>query len=96
MNQLDLFSPPRARPTDPATSHEAAARVCGRASQTTVLESLQSGPGTSDELFRRLDGKLSPSRVRGALSELLTLGQVKVCGIGVSDRGGKAQMYERV
>jgi hypothetical protein len=95
MNQLDLFTT-LARRTDPATSHEAAARVQVRASQQTVLRALHGGPGTSDELYRRLEGVLSPSRVRGALKELLTLGSVRVCGIGQSDRGGKAQVYERI
>lgn len=50
-----IRSLPRARNTDPATSHEAAAKVDGKALAERVLANLRDeGPGTSHDLAERM------------------------------------------
>jgi hypothetical protein len=95
MIQPSLFDPPRSRSTDPITSHKAAAKLRVSASHTAVLEALLSGPATSEQLIARLTGRCSPSRVRGAISELCDAGSVVVCGIGETMLGNECQIYGR-
>lgn len=59
MNQLAIDFAARARVTDPATSHQAAARVDAKTVAGRVLESLRVyGPADSDQLAARLGLKL--------------------------------------
>lgn len=55
MNQLSIDYLPRARSSDPETSHEAAAKVDGRTLADSVLKDLQNhGPATSHEIAERM------------------------------------------
>ena len=68
----------RVRVSDPVTSHEAADSNNVPMSHSLVLVDLiQWGPLAQFEAERMLSGRLSPSRVRSAFSELEALGKVK-------------------
>jgi hypothetical protein len=95
MRQTTIFDPPRSRSTDPITSHKAAAKLRVSASHALVLAGLQDGPLTAEQLVAKLTGYISPSRVRGAISELCDAGSVVVCGIGETMLGNECQIYGR-
>jgi len=69
---------PRARSTDPLTSHEAAASVRRiRESQQAILDVIvAAGPITDEAIFARLTVKLSPSGARTRRAELVERGLV--------------------
>jgi len=98
---VPLFDAPRARNTDPSTSHEAAAKVAKRAPtiRTAVLDTLRlyfprPERFTLEEVVavyrRRVERGAAPrttdSSVRTRVSELVTLGEVR-------DTGEKIVLY---
>ena len=91
----------RARHTDPEVSHQAAASVDLSRSQALVLEVLKDWPRwpmTADEIEKRLQGCVSPSRVRGALTELRERDPppVVIAGSQPNEGGHAAQTYKAV
>ena len=98
MNQseFDFEAASRARRTDPATSHKAAASAKVEESHAVVRAVLLSaaGPLTSFEISAALVGGLSPSRVRGALAEMESRGELLVDDLGVSEYGRQCSRYQ--
>lgn len=95
MMQTDLFDPPRARGTDPATSHAAAAAVPEFAAghYGRILLALQDhGPATVAELAARLG--MGEQQVNKRLPELERAGAVSVLA-GVT-RPGASGRRQRV
>lgn len=89
----------RARTTDPATSHLAAAGVNVAASHALVMELFRQLDRrmTSFEIAASLKDYISESRVRGALKELERLGKVRrYSGAGVSNYGNKCDQWGAV
>lgn len=98
------FDTPRARRTDPTTSHEAADSISTEglhASQAAALEVLRRDP------FMRLmpawliehdlDDDWSPSRVRSALVELERAGLIRRHShTGVTPRGRRCDEFEAI
>jgi predicted ArsR family transcriptional regulator len=98
MNLLDYIESrnAKARPTDPATSHVAAAGVDVTRSQRLVLETLAMvSPATAESVCERLAGQCSESRVRGALAELKQAGRVVVVGYSATRMGNPCEVYGR-
>lgn len=85
MTQLEILTP-KARRTDPATSHAAARSVANlRHSQQVILKLLAlEGPKTDEELLYlwndRIAERISPSGLRTRRSELVDLGLVRDSG----------------
>jgi len=83
MNQLSIdfdAAPPRARHTDPETSHAAAARATPTAGKldNTICEALQAGPQTTHEISARtgipvvsVSPRIKPLRVAGRVVDTL-------------------------
>ena len=98
MNQseFDFDSTTKARTSDPATSHKAAASAKVSESHELVrgFLSMSSGPLTSFEIASALVGACSPSRVRGALAEMVALGELLVDDLGVSEYGRQCSRYQ--
>lgn len=98
MTQLNLSDSARARATDPATSHEAAASVSWSAkadSQRVVLAALKVAgePITDEQIISRAIAHFSPSRLRTARAELVAAGVVVQAGFGVTSRGRKCAKW---
>lgn len=99
-----LWDAPRARGTDPRTSHLAAKASPEKLSRTQehVMACLVVGPATHDELVARMadyfrDFPVSPQRIRTACKELESKGLVRYSGRdGLSQYGKPSQMWERV
>ena len=97
-SQGDLFSVPRARRTDPETSHEAAGSVRNVTRvQAMILDILATwGPGTDQQIadiyedIHRRDMPCSPSGVRTRRAELVALGRVRWTGETVRLASGRA------
>ena len=86
-----------ARRTDPDTSHAAARTVKVSKSHAAVLAAFaQHGRMRLDDLVAATAGKLSPSRARSACAELVVKGAVRVVGIGTSELGNEARIFEAV
>ena len=87
-----------ARPTDPETSHMAAATVNVTASQHAVMVMLtEVGPMAHFVLVNLLRGVLSESRCRTAVSELRDAGLVRDSGVRTKTPSGrKAVVWEAV
>ena len=85
MEQMELAAP-RARRTDPATSHAAAHSVAHlRHNQRVILTLLQlDGPMTDEELLYlwndRIAERISPSGLRTRRCELVDMGMVRDSG----------------
>ena len=96
MNQSEFDFEAAARRTDPATSHKAAASAKVEESHAVVRAVLLSaaGPLTSFEISAALVGRLSPSRVRGALAEMESRGELLVDDLGVSEYGRQCSRYQ--
>ena len=98
MNQseFDFDSTTKARTSDPATSHKAAASAKVSESHELVrgFLSMSSGPLTSFEIASALVGACSPSRVRGALAEMVALGELLVDDLGRSEYGRQCSRYQ--
>lgn len=91
VDQLALtFDPPRARRTDPATSHRAArnARQFATGHFALILGALESGPGTFKEIAERCG--LERHAVARRLPELQQAGRVKRTGV---ERDGCAEWW---
>lgn len=76
---IDLFSPPRARSTDPETSHEAAESMVGAAGaqRAACLEHLRTvGPSIADEIDAAMDWR--PTTAGRRLSELAEAGLARI------------------
>lgn len=98
MNQseFDFDAAATARRNDPATSHKAAASAKVSESHELVrgFLSMSSGPLTSFEIASALVGACSPSRVRGALAEMVALGELLVDDLGRSEYGRQCSRYQ--
>lgn len=98
MNQseFDFDSTTKARTSDPATSHKAAASAKVSESHQLVIEALAASPVplTSFEIAAELSGACSPSRVRGALAEMVALGELLVDDLGRSEYGRQCSRYQ--
>ena len=85
MTQLDLITP-RARLSDPATSHAAAASVANLRHTHRVIHTLLSldGPMTDEQLMLlwndRIADRISPSGLRTRRAELVDMGYVRDSG----------------
>jgi predicted Rossmann fold nucleotide-binding protein DprA/Smf involved in DNA uptake len=86
-----LFAPPRARATDPATSHAAAKRAPVAGHCAKVLEALAAGPAGQTEIARRAG--LTVAAVSKRLPELRDAGRIERCGECRSGTGGREAMY---
>ena len=94
---------PRARRTDPVTSHEAAASLPSehvRRSQALILDLLrEQGPLTDDRIYRwhRITAAMSPSGARTRRAELVLLGKVRDSGrTEVLPSGRRAIVWQAV
>ena len=98
MNQseFDFDAVAKARRNDPTTSHKAAASTRVAESHLIVREILAnaSGPLTSFEISAALVGRLSPSRVRGALAEMDARSELLVDDLGTSEYGRQCSRYQ--
>ena len=91
------YTTPRARNTDPVTSHQAAATITRSAvteTQQRIIETLQThGPLTDEQLCQRIAADLakpvSVSGVRTRRSELVTDGRVIDTGQREQTRSGR-------
>lgn len=101
-DELSLFdATPKARASDPDTSHEAAPDPGTRrgqermtAGQEIVLAALRdTGPVTDEALVECLAGRLSPSGVRTRRAELERLGRVVRVGESVTASGRRAIVW---
>lgn len=102
MNQIGLFDAPvmdapRARRTDPATSHAAAASAVQLAQDhhAMILQALQHGPAGKDGIAARigLDGHRTGKR----MCELERAGLIRLTGRTVPSASGRAEReWERV
>ena len=102
MNQIwDVDTGPRARQTDPETSHEAAASIKLAAitvMKKGILEALES-PRTDEELieyFQRWGWAGSPSGIRTRRSELEKSGQVREVGKSKTESGRRCGVFQVV
>jgi predicted transcriptional regulator len=88
-----LFGRPQARPTDPATSHEAAAKAKTFAGdhRTRILAALEAGPAGQTELARRTG--LTVAAVSRRLGELARAGLIVREGEARSASGGREAAY---
>lgn len=103
-DQLDLFSVPRARRTDPPTSHAAAASVRELTeTQQGVLYCLRRSPGTDEEMiasyvecYERFGfPKASPAGLRSRRAELVRLNRVEDSGETRPTSCGRASVVWR-
>jgi hypothetical protein len=87
-----LFAPPRARSTDPATSHAAARRAYGIACghREAIIVALKLGPAGQTEIARRAG--MTVAAVSKRLGELRRAGQIERTGREVA--GGESE-YRR-
>jgi predicted Rossmann fold nucleotide-binding protein DprA/Smf involved in DNA uptake len=88
-----LFAPPRARATDPATSHAAAKRAASTAGghREAIVEALAAGPAGQTEIARRAG--LTVAAVSKRLKELRDAGRIERFGECRSGTGGREAMY---
>lgn len=93
---MDMFSP-RARSTDPDTSHAAAVSVADSAGgqRARCLAELARGPLTADEIDGRVGWRITSAGRR--LSELLEIGLVRRLDSKRKTRSGRmARLWESV
>ncbi len=86
-----------ARTSDPATSHQAAARVheIAKAQEEAIVRTLgQYGPMTCDQIAERLGWETS--QVNRRTPELKARGVLRVKAIGKSKSGRAARVWEAV
>jgi len=90
---MTLFDSPTARPTDPATSHEAASSVRNvRESQQLILWYLVNiGPKTDEDIYEyaMVQKAMSPSGARTRRSELVRQGLVVDSGERRKTKAGR-------
>lgn len=88
---LPLFAPaPRARSTDPATSHDAAhhAAALSAHQRTEILAALRDAPGTADAIDQRLAYR--PTTAGRRLAELERAGLARRTARTARTRSGRA------
>jgi predicted Rossmann fold nucleotide-binding protein DprA/Smf involved in DNA uptake len=85
---------PRARRSDPATSHEAARRVPAGEHRRLILDALDGGAAGQSEIARRTG--LTVAQVSKRLCELRRAGVIVRVGEAMSASGGREAMYGRV
>jgi hypothetical protein len=85
---------PRARSTDPETSHQAARRVPAGEHRRMILAALDGGPAGQSEIARRTG--LTVAQVSKRLCELRRAGVIVRVGEAMSASGGREAMYGRV
>ena len=96
----DVDTGPRARQTDPSTSHEAAAGIRPEAvslMKERILEALRS-PMTDQELIGWFSVYAYPgtdSGIRSRRSELEKVGKVRVVGYGHTESGKRCRVFQR-
>ena len=84
-----------ARRTDPETSHLAAAKVNPSRSHWYVTKAFEGGVHLDGEQVAELvSDYMTPSRARGAIAELLSIGRLRVCGERINVRGNRVRVYE--
>jgi hypothetical protein len=90
-----LFGAVMARPSDPPTSHRAAARagVFKGEHRLRILEALSVGPAGQSEIARRTG--LSIAAVSKRLAEMRRHGDIERFGETRSASGGREAMYRR-
>jgi len=90
-----LFAVPAARRTDPATSHEAAARAKTFSGEHArrILDALAAGPAGQSEIARRTG--MTVAAVSKRLGELRRAGAIERDGDAVSVSGGREARYRR-
>jgi len=88
-----LFGAPLARPTDPATSHAAAARVTTFRGEhrRKILEALAAGPAGQSGIAERAG--LTVAQVSKRLGEMRRDGEIERCGETRSAAGGREAAY---
>lgn len=91
-----LFAPPRARASDPATSHAAAKRAASTAGghREAIVEALARGPAGQSEIAKRTG--LTVAAVSKRLKELRDACRIERCGECRSASGGREAMYRRI
>ena len=84
---------PRARSSDPITSHQAAAsaKELAKEHHALILRMLRCGPGGADDIAARTCGKLSGHQVNKRLGELGKAGAIRLTGKTVQSTSGRAQ-----
>lgn len=102
-DQLNIFDVrPKARSTDPATSHEAAPdpltpdglRRMTDGQYLVLSKFRRHGPMSDESLVVRLAGRLSPSGARTRRSELARLGALLPAGETVTASGRKTIVWK--
>ena len=88
-----LFAAPRARASDPATSHAAAKRAASTAGghREAIVDALVRGPAGQSEIAKRTG--LTVAAVSKRLKELRDAGRIERCGECRSGTGGREAMY---
>lgn len=94
---------PRARTTDPITSHEAAASVLNLSATKQVILDLLKFPATDEDLVNRYQSlarmgqapTASPSGIRSRRHELEVQGRVRAIDYSKSSTGRKAIVWGR-
>jgi predicted ArsR family transcriptional regulator len=88
-----LFAAPRARASDPATSHAAAKRAASTAGghREAIVEALVGGPAGQSEIAKRTG--LTVAAVSKRLKELRDACRIERCGECLSGTGGREAMY---
>jgi predicted Rossmann fold nucleotide-binding protein DprA/Smf involved in DNA uptake len=84
---------PRARTTDPETSHQAARRVPAGEHRRLILDALVGGAAGQSEIARRTG--LTVAQVSKRLCELRRAGVIVRVGEAMSASGGREAMYGR-
>ena len=89
---------PRARASDPVTSHQAAASAKDLAKEhhALILRMLRCGPGGADAIAARTCGKLSGHQVNKRLGEMQRAGIIRLTGETVQSNSGRAQRVWRI
>lgn len=93
---LPLFAAAAARRTDPATSHEAAAKARAFTGEHArrILDALAAGPAGQSEIARRTG--LTVAAVSKRLGELRRAGAIERDGDATSASGGREARYRKV
>lgn len=97
MTQADFdftARPALARSSDPITSHDAARHVDTNALEHLVLAELRNGPGTTEDLARRLNRSLVTVSPR--LKPLEAKGLVRRAGRARNQSGSLATVWEAI
>lgn len=97
----DAFTEPRARSTDPETSHEAARKVDAAGQRGRIMELLRAPlmaltADEVDDILGRADGRWLRTTAGRRLSELKRRGLVEACGERRTRSNRMATVYRAV